>query len=174
MRGRAFVLGDDVNTGYITPAQYVSRPMDEITDHLFEPIRSDLAASIDRGDFVVAGSNFGTGSSRETAPAALHHAGVGAVIAESFARIFYRNCIAVGLHPIRCPAVTDTVADGDVLDVQPERRRIENRTSGETIDCQPLPSTLRAICAAGGLLAYYEEHPDGIVLEDGTGSDSTK
>lgn len=165
MEGRAFVFGDGVNTGYITPAQYVGQSMDGITEHLFEPIRPEVASAIEPGDFVVAGSNFGTGSSRETAPAALQHADIGAVIAESFARIFYRNCIAVGLHPIRCPAVTDLVADGDVLEVNLERRRIRNRTSGETIECQPLPPALREICAAGGLLAYHEEHPEGIALE---------
>lgn len=165
MDGRAFVFGNDINTGYITPAQYVSQPMNEITEHLFEPIRSDVASEIESGDFVVAGSNFGAGSSRETAPAALKHADIGAVIAESFARIFYRNCIAVGLHPIRCPSVTETVADGDTLDVQLDRQQISNRTTGETIECQPLPPALREICAAGGLLAYYEDHPGGIVLE---------
>lgn len=165
MEGRAFVFGDGVNTGYITPAQYVSQPMDEITGHLFEPIRPEVASTIEPGDFIVAGSNFGTGSSRETAPAAVQHAGIGAVIAESFARIFYRNCIAVGLHPIRCPSVTDLVADGDVLEVQLDRQEIYNQTSGETIECQPLPPALREICAAGGLLEYQEEHPEGIELE---------
>lgn len=165
MVGRAFVFGDSVNTGYITPAQYVGKSMDEISEHLFEPIRPAVASTIEPGDFVVAGSNFGTGSSRETAPAALQHTDIGAVVAESFARIFYRNCIAVGLHPIRCPSVTDLVDDGDILEVQLNHQQIHNRTRDETIECQPLPPALREICAAGGLLAYYEDHPEGIVLE---------
>lgn len=165
MKGRAFVFGNDINTGYITPAQYVGQSMDEITEHLFEPIRPEVASSIEPGDFVVAGSNFGTGSSRETAPAALQHAGIGAVIAESFARIFYRNCIAVGLHPIRCSSITDAVDDGDVLDIQLDRRQILNHTTDETIKCQPLPPELREICASGGLLSYYKDNPTGIKLD---------
>lgn len=165
MKGHAFVLGDDVNTGYITPAQYVGQSIDEITAHLFEPLRPELASTIEAGDFIVGGRNFGTGSSRETAPAAIQHAGVGAVIAESFARIFYRNCIAVGLHPIRCSSITNFVDEGDVLEIHIDRQQIHNWTRSETIKCQPLPPALREICAAGGLLDYHENHPDGIDFE---------
>lgn len=166
MEGRAFVFGDDVNTGYITPGKYVGEPMDEIVEHLFEPIRPDVAAELDRGDLVVGGENFGTGSSRETAPAALVHAGIGAVVAESFARIFYRNCIAVGLLPVTSPSITDAVEDRDVLDVQPENGIVQNRTTGERLDCHPLPPELAEVCSAGGLLAYYEQHPDGLSFDN--------
>lgn len=162
MEGRAFVFGDDINTGYITPGQYVGEPMDEIVDHLFEPIRPDVAAALESGDFIVAGTNFGAGSSRETAPAALRHADVGAVIAESFARIFYRNCIAVGLLPITCPSITAAVDDGDELTVQFDNHVIVNQTHDRTVEHQSLPPEIREICDAGGLLSYYEQHPDGL------------
>ena len=165
MRGRAFVFGDDVNTGYITPGEYVGKPMDEIVNHLFEPIRPEIAGEIDPGDFVVAGTNFGAGSSRETAPAALHHADIGAVIAESFARIFYRNCIAVGLLPITAPSITDVVEEGDELELRFERETIVNYTQDRTLDHQPLPPMIREICEAGGLLAYHEDHPDGLEFD---------
>lgn len=166
MTGRAFVFGDDVNTGYITPGKYVADPMDEIVEHLFEPIRPEVAAEIDRGDIIVAGENFGTGSSRETAPAALVHAGVGAVVAESFARIFYRNCIAVGLLPIISSSITEAVEDGDILDLHPENGVVQNRTTGERLDCRPLPPELAEVCDAGGLLAYYERNPDGLLFDN--------
>lgn len=165
MEGRAFVFGDDVNTGYITPAQYVSESMDTIVEHLFEPIRPEVASALEPGDLIVAGTNFGTGSSRETAPAALRHAGVGAVLAESFARIFYRNCIAVGLLPITCPSITEAVNDGDTLNIQFDCQTIVNHTRDETIAHDPLPVEMRDICEAGGLLAYYEEHPDGLEFD---------
>lgn len=174
MAGRAFVFGDDVNTGYITPAQYVGRPMDELVEHLFEPVRPAVASAIEPGDFVVAGENFGTGSSRETAPAALQHAGVGAVVAESFARIFYRNCIAVGLLPVTCPSITDVVDDGDELEVRLDRREIVDRTSGRTAECRPLPPEMREICAAGGLLAYHDRRPDGLAFGDRGESNTVK
>lgn len=165
MEGRAFVFGDDVNTGYITPAQYVSESMDTIVEHLFEPIRPEVASALEPGDLIVAGTNFGTGSSRETAPAALQHAGVSAVLAESFARIFYRNCIAVGLLPITCPSITEAVNDGDTLNIQFDCQTIVNHTRDETIAHDPLPVEMRDICEAGGLLAYYEEHPDGLEFD---------
>jgi 3-isopropylmalate/(R)-2-methylmalate dehydratase small subunit len=165
MRGRAFVFGDDVNTGYITPSEYVGEPMAEIVKHLFEPIRPDVASELESGEFVVAGTNFGAGSSRETAPAALKHAEVGAVIAESFARIFYRNCIAVGLLPITAPGITDAIEDGDDLELRFDRGVIVNRTRDRTVDHLPLPPTMREICEAGGLLAYHDEHSEGIEFD---------
>jgi 3-isopropylmalate/(R)-2-methylmalate dehydratase small subunit len=165
MRGRAFVFGDGVNTGYITPGEYVGEPMDEIVTHLFEPIRPDVANELEPGDFVVAGTNFGAGSSREIAPAALRHAEIGAVIAESFARIFYRNCIAVGLLPITAPGITDVVEDGDDLELRFDQCVIVNRTRDRMVDHRPLPPTMREICEAGGLLAYHEEHPEGIEFD---------
>lgn len=166
MEGRAFVFGDGVNTGYITPGEYVAKPMDEIVKHLFEPIRPEVAGELEDGDVIVGGENFGTGSSRETAPAALAHAGVSAVVAESFARIFYRNCIAVGLLPLESPSITDAVDDRDVLEVIPEDGVVRNRTAGEQLECLPLPPELEAVCSAGGLLAYYERHPEGLSFDN--------
>lgn len=165
LRGRAFVFGDDINTDYITPSDYFGQPMEEIADHLFEPVDPAFADQFESGDIVVAGENFGSGSSRETAPKALQAAGVAAVVAESFARIFYRNAIAIGLPVATCPGVTDAVDPGDTVVVDLSENQVVNVTTGEALDCEPLPPAVREIFDAGGLLAHYRKQ-----AADGNGS----
>lgn len=155
MRGTAFVFGDNINTDYITPSDYFGRPIDEIADHLFEPIDDTFTNRVTAGDIVVAGDNFGCGSSRETAPQALQAAGVSAVVAESFARLFYRNAIAIGLPVAICSGATDMVTEGDTVDVDVTHDRVTNVTTGETRSCEPLPVEIEEIFEAGGLLEHY-------------------
>lgn len=165
MRGRAFVFGEEVNTDVITPSEYLNEPLDVQVQHLFEPVRPEFTDELDQGDIVVAGAHFGSGSSRETAPAALQAAGVGAVVAESFSRIFYRNAINLGLPPVACPRVTEGVRDGAEVAIDLSSGEIENVTTGETLAFDPLPEAIREIFDAGGLLEHYQQHPSGLGLE---------
>lgn len=163
--GRAFVFGDDVNTDVITPSEYVSEPIEQQVEHLFEPVRPGFVEELETGDVIVAGEQFGSGSSRETAPAALQQAGVGAVVAESFARIFYRNAVNLGLPAVVRPGVTERVSDGDELTVDLEAGAVRNHTTDEPLEFEPLPPEIREIFDAGGLLEHYEQHPGGLQLE---------
>lgn len=160
--GTAHVFDDNVNTDYITPSDYFGDPIEEIATHLFEPIDPDFPDRFEAGDVVVAGENFGAGSSRETAPKALAVAGVRAVIAESFARIFYRNGIAIGLPVVTCPDVTSIVTQGDHVRVDFDAQRVVDETTGESRSIEPMPPAIQSIFDVGGLLAHYERHPEGL------------
>ncbi|MFB6303254.1 MAG: 3-isopropylmalate dehydratase [Haloferacaceae archaeon] len=160
-RGTAFVFGDDVNTDYITPTEYMSEAPDRIAEHLFEPIDPTFPERFDPGDVIVAGENFGAGSSREQAPAAIRAAGAGAVVAESFARLFYRNAIAIGLPAIACPGVTDAVEDGDTVLVDLDAETVTNERTGADLPCESYPPAVREIFEDGGLLAHYRARRDG-------------
>lgn len=164
-QGTAHTFGDDINTDYITPTDYFSESIEVIADHVFEPIAPDFHDDFEAGDVIVAGENFGSGSSRETAPKALQVAGVSVVVAESFARIFYRNGIAIGLPVVTCPGVTDVVSQGDTVVVDLDAREVRNETTGETLESEPMPEEIQSIYEAGGLLAHYEENPEGLRLE---------
>lgn len=163
--GPAYTFGDDVNTDYITPSDYFGLPLEEIATHLFEPIDPDFADRFEPGGIVVAGENFGSGSSRETAPAALVEAGVEAVVAESFARLFYRNAVAIGLPVAITPDATDFISEGNDVLVDFESNLVHNETTGEERPCEPLPEAIQSIFDAGGLLEHYEENPDGLTLD---------
>lgn len=159
MRGRAFVFGDDVNTDYIAPGGFST---DGLVEKLMEPIRPDFVDEVEPGDVIVAGENFGCGSSRETAPMAIQEAAIDAVIAESFSRLYYRNSINLGLPALICPDVTDRVTEGDELAIDVDDSIIENCSSGESFGFEPVSEELRAIFEAGGLFEYYAEHPEGL------------
>ncbi len=123
-----------------------------------EPVRPGFADDISPGDVIVAGEHFGSGSSRESAPIAIKESGIGAVVAESFARIFYRNSVNIGLPVISCPGVTEVVSEGDDVEVDLEANVLRDLTTGESIELEPISEDLQAIYDAGGLLAYYHEH----------------
>lgn len=165
MRGTAYVFGDEVNTDVITPSDYFGEPIEVMAEHIFEPERPDFAAQIDPGDIVVAGEHFGSGSSRESAPAAIQAAGIGAVVAESFARIFYRNAIAIGLPAVTCPGIADGVSEGDEIDVALDAGTVRNATTDETFAAEPLPAEIRAIFDRGGLVELHRDDPDGLRME---------
>ncbi len=166
MRGTAYVFGDEVNTDVITPSDYFGQPIEVMAEHIFEPERPGFAEEIEDGDFVVAGEHFGSGSSRESAPMAIQAAGIGCVIAESFSRIFYRNSIVIGLPALTVEGATDHISEGDVLTVDFDSATIENETTGETLDFEPLPREVQQIFDAGGIIEHYRQHPEGLRIDD--------
>ena len=153
---RAWVLGDNVDTDVITPGRYMKFGIDEIAVHCFEAVLPEFARSVKPGDVVVGGRNFGAGSSREQAPAALKHLGVAALVAESFAGLFYRNALNLGLPAVVC-AEAMRIRDGDTLRVDFEKGEIANLTTGETLQCEPIPAHLMQMVRDGGLLAHLEK-----------------
>lgn len=151
---RAWKFGDDIDTDVIIPGRYliINDPKD-LAAHLFEGIRPEFARDVRERDIIVAGSNFGCGSSREHAPLAIRGAGVAAVVAKSFARIFFRNAINIGLPLLIC-ADADQIADGDSLRLNLAEGVIYNKTRDESYRTTPLPLFLREIVDAGGLINY--------------------
>ncbi|OGB92588.1 MAG: 3-isopropylmalate dehydratase [candidate division NC10 bacterium RIFCSPLOWO2_12_FULL_66_18] len=158
IQGCARRLGDNINTDYIIASRYKTRMADlaSLTPHLFEDADPGLAARIRPGDLLVAGRNFGGGSSRETAARLILQAGLRAVLALSFSRIFFRNAINVGLPAIECD--TTGMAEDDVLVVDLAAGRIENRTRGRILPFAPLPAVVREILQDGGLAAHFQRH----------------
>lgn len=148
--GKAICYKDNVDTDVIIPARYLntSDPK-ELASHCMEDIDKTFVSRVKSGDVIVAGSNFGCGSSREHAPIAIKHSGIGCVIAKSFARIFYRNSINIGLPIIECDG---TFSEGDIVTVDFDAGTITNKTRGETHTFPPFPAFLQRIISAGGLL----------------------
>ncbi len=151
--GRAWKFGDDVDTDAIIPGKYlVINDPKELAKHVFENVRPDFAKSVKKGDFVVAGENFGCGSSREHAPLSLKALGV-YIVAKSYARIFFRNAINIGLPAFECK-YTDKIDDGDLLEIDLKRNMIINRTKEEEYKINPVPEFLREIIEYGGLIEF--------------------
>jgi 3-isopropylmalate/(R)-2-methylmalate dehydratase small subunit len=153
---RAWVFGDNVDTDVIAPGRYMKFGIEEIARHCMEALDPSFAANVRKGDAVVAGRNFGAGSSREQAPEALKHLGVGALVAQSFAGLFYRNAINLGLPAMVC-GEAKRIRLGDDVAVDFEAGRIENRTTGETLAAEPIPAFLMQIVRDGGLLPQLEK-----------------
>lgn len=153
---RAWVLGDDVDTDVIAPGRYMKFGIEEIAGHCLESVSPGFSSSVRTGDFVVAGRNFGAGSSREQAPAALKHLGVAALIAESFAGLFYRNALNLGLPAVVC-ADARRIRDGERLEIDFTRSTIANRSTGEQLAFEPIPAHLLAMVRDGGLLPHLEK-----------------
>jgi len=158
MQGKVWKFGDNVSTDLICPGRYYHLRSDlpELAKHTLEDADPDFAASVKEGDFVVGGRNFGLGSSREHAPIIIKLSGAGAVLAESFARIFYRNCINVGLPAIECD--TSKFKAGDVLDIDLAAGSIRDLTTDETVYFRPLEPAMRRILADGGLVEHIKKH----------------
>ena len=152
-KGHAHRYGRNVDTDVIIPARYLttSDPA-ELAKHCLEDLDAAFSQRVCPGDIIVAEENFGCGSSREHAPIAIKAAGVDAVIAKSFARIFYRNSINTGLAIMECPEAVDAIKQGDVVDVDADAGIITNTTTGETFHAQPFPPFIREIIEAGGLI----------------------
>ena len=155
MPGNVWKYGDDVDTDVIIPARYlnVSTP-EELARHCMEDVDPGFAGRVRAGDVIVAGENFGCGSSREHAPLAIKGSGVACIIAGSFARIFYRNAINVGLPILECPEVVEKAEQGDQLTVDLEAGRITNLRTGRSYLTSPFPSFILSIIEAGGLIPY--------------------
>ena len=153
-KGTVFRYGRDIDTDVIIPARYLntSDPA-ELARHCLEDLDTTFVERVRPGDIIVADENFGCGSSREHAPVCIKAAGVSCVIVKSFARIFYRNSINVGLPILECPEAVDAIRDGDVVSVDADRGVIVDETSGKTFEAQPFPPFIQEIINEGGLVA---------------------
>ncbi|PNS02525.1 3-isopropylmalate dehydratase small subunit [Petrotoga miotherma DSM 10691] len=158
LKGYSHKFGDDVNTDYIISGKYKfsTIDMDELSVHLMEDLRPNFYNDIKKGDFIVAGENFGCGSSREQAPLVIKHAGISAVIATSFARIFYRNSINIGLPLVE--VTTNNIDEGDLLTVDLEKGVVKNFTKDEVLKIKSLPKVMLKILQSGGLVNYYKKY----------------
>lgn len=160
LKGKAWKFGDDISTDHIAPGRYFHLRSDlpELAKHVLEDADPEFASKMSPGDFVVGGNNFGLGSSREHAPTIINLAGVSAVLAKSFARIFFRNSINVGLPVLICD--TDQIEAGDDLEVDLESGKIKDLTNGRELEFKPLPPTMIKILNDGGLVAHIKKHGD--------------
>jgi 3-isopropylmalate/(R)-2-methylmalate dehydratase small subunit len=155
MHGTAWKFGDNINTDEIIPARYLNTSDDaELGRHCMEDADPQFVEKISRGDIIVGGSNFGCGSSREHAGRAIIAAGVSCVVAESFARIFFRNAINIGLPIVECPEAAREAETGDVLSVDIETGEVVNETKGKTYSFPPFAPEMKEIVEAGGLMKF--------------------
>lgn len=154
-KGNVFKYGDNVDTDVIIPARYLnSSEPSELAQHCMEDIDKDFVSKVKKGDLIVADKNFGCGSSREHAPIAIKAAGVSCVIAETFARIFYRNAINIGLPIIECPEASKGISAGDEVEVDFDSGTITNLTTGKSYQGQAFPPFMQKIIEAEGLVNY--------------------
>ena len=152
--GKVFKYGDNIDTDVIIPARYLNtQDHKELASHCMEDIDTTFIQRVQNGDIMVGGWNFGCGSSREHAPIAIRAAGVSCVIAKTFARIFYRNAINIGLAILECEAASDAIADGDEVSIDFDTGVITNVTRGETYQAEPFPPFIRDMIDKGGLMA---------------------
>jgi 3-isopropylmalate/(R)-2-methylmalate dehydratase small subunit len=150
---------DNIDTDVILPGPYLKiHDHDELSKHAMEGIDKDFSKKVSKGDFILAGNNFGCGSSREHAPIALSHSGISAVLAPSFARIFYRNCVDGGyLLPLEIETSTlEQISDNDMLEIDIERNQIHDINNGKNFSISPFPPLIKKIIDSGGLM-YYKE-----------------
>lgn len=154
--GRAMKYGDNVNTDIISPPAYMELPIAEAAKYALSPIDTEFAKNVKPGDIFVAENNLGSGSSRETAPLTLKTLGIQTIIAKSFARIFYRNCMNIGIVAIECDD-TDKISQDDILDVDFSKGIIKNETTGQTYNCSKVPEHLISLISCGGLVDYLRE-----------------
>ena len=156
--GNVFKYGDNVDTDVIIPARYLNTSdAQELAAHCMEDLDPSFASSVRRGDILVAGRNFGCGSSREHAPLAIKASGVACVVAATFARIFYRNALNIGLPILECPAAEEAIEAGHRVSIDFDAGVIEDVTAGTRFRTEPFPPFMQALIAAGGLAAYLRQ-----------------
>lgn len=156
-KGTVFKYGDNVDTDVIIPARYLNAPSPEdLAKHCMEDIDADFVNNVKPGDIMVGGANFGCGSSREHAPISIRAAGISCVIAESFARIFYRNAINIGFPILECPEAAKKIKSGDIVSVDFSSGVITDETTGETFKAAAFPEFINGIIDNGGLLSYVK------------------
>ncbi len=158
LKGMVHKFGDDVNTDYIISGRHKFKTLDmkELAKYVMEDLDPEFYSKVNEGDFIIGGKNFGCGSSREQAPLAIINAGISAVIAKSFARIFYRNCINTGLPLIECN--TDLLDEGDELEIDLQKGVLHNVTKNIDIEITPLPEVMLKILTDGGLVEHFKKY----------------
>ena len=155
--GKVWVLGDDIDTDIIIPTEYLAlKTVQDMAPYAFSPLRPELASQIKPGDMIVAGKNFGCGSSREHAPVVLKVKGIKCIVADSFARIFYRNAINIGLPVLEIGADVEKIEPGDEIDVDINKGEIKILNKNITIKTKPLPEFIQHIADCGGLINYIK------------------
>ena len=151
--GKVIKYGDNVDTDLIIPARYLNTiDKKELASHCMEDIDKDFVNKVSVGDIMIAGSNFGCGSSREHAPIAIKESGISLVVAKSFARIFYRNSINIGLAILECPDAPDEINEGDIIEADLDKGVITDKTTGKSFSVDPFPEFIQKIITAGGLV----------------------
>jgi len=160
LKGKAIKLGDNISTDDIIPGRFahLRSNLPELAKHVLEDAAPEFVSKVRSGDFLVAGKNFGLGSSREHAPVVIKMSGVGAILAKSAARIFFRNAINQGLPVLLCD--TDRIGNGDELEIDLTGGVINNLTSGVTLSCSKMPPIMSAILKEDGLIPYIQKHKD--------------
>jgi|UPI00017E1971 3-isopropylmalate/(R)-2-methylmalate dehydratase small subunit len=157
-QGKAIKYGDNVDTDVIIPARYLNTSdPNELAKHCMEDIDTEFVSKVQKGDIMVAGKNFGCGSSREHAPIAIKASGISCVIAETFARIFYRNAINIGLPIIECPEAAKDISDGDIVSIDFDTGKIVNVTKNKEYTGVPFPEFMQEIIASDGLIGYIKK-----------------
>ncbi|ADQ14848.1 3-isopropylmalate dehydratase small subunit [Halanaerobium hydrogeniformans] len=158
LKGKVFKYGDNVDTDVIIPARYLTSSSPEVlAAHCMEDIDADFAEQVEEGDIIVGGKNFGSGSSREHAPLAIKYAGVSCVVAESFARIFYRNSINIGLPILECQEAVEATENGDTLEVDIDQGIVKNLRTGESYQAEAFPPFMQEIIKDGGLIEHIKK-----------------
>ena len=158
LKGKVFKYGDNVDTDVIIPARYLNvSDANELAKHCLEDLDSKFINDVKKGDIIVAGANFGCGSSREHAPLAIKTAGISCVIAKSFARIFYRNAINIGLPILECSEAISSIKSGDRLEIDLKNGVIKNLTNNKIFTTKPFPEFIMKIVTAGGLINYLKK-----------------
>lgn len=155
---RRLKVQDNINTDYVISGRYKFKIQDpkELAKHIFEDIDPDFAKRVQKGDILVAGENFGCGSSREQAPQALKQAGFAAVVAKSFARIFYRNAFNIGLLLVECD--TDFIDDGNEVELDIEKGKLKDKGKGLVFDIKPVPPVMKKLLEDGGVVGHFKRH----------------
>lgn len=161
LEGRVWLLGDDIDTDALAPGHAMRLPLEELARHCLSAVLPRFASEVQRGDIIVAGSGFGIGSSREQAAQALRYLGVGAVLARSIARIFYRNALNLGLPALVFPDA-GSIRDGDRLRVHPATGVVNDLTSGVDFRCEPIPPFLMTMLLDGGLIPHLHRKLHGV------------
>ena len=157
IRGKVWKFGDNINTDVIIPGRYMNAPIEEMKTHALEVVNPQFPLDVKKGDIIVGGENFGCGSSREEAVTVLKANGIAAMICESFARIFFRNAISVGLPVVICPGVSESFDENDILELDLDDATVTNINRKTLLSCKPLSEELIEILSKGGILPILRE-----------------
>ena len=159
--GRVRKFGDNIDTDSITPGSVLQLPMDEMKKYAFGPVFDEFYKTVQEGDVIVAGNNFGCGSSREQATAVVKAMGFHYILCESMARIYLRNCVGLGIYPILAKGISTFLDEGDEIEIDIQRGVVKNLKNGKTISFQPLSGTPLEVLEAGGILAVLKKRTEG-------------
>lgn len=160
--GRARKFGNNIDTDTITPAAYLALPIEEMKKYAFSPITPEFYKTVKEGDIIVAGDNYGCGSSRESATEVIKTLGIKYIVCQSMGRIYFRNCIAIGVYPIISPTAADIINESDPIAIDLDNGEVENLNTGQKASFQPIPEAIKPILDAGGILQLLKQKIVGV------------